>query len=210
MRDRLVALRSRSQVGTDRRHSSPVTLFADMSFTRILLTLTALGLALPAGAAARGPIVLAPPGNSAVSQYAEVVPTAGGGGKPRAPGEQVGGLSAGQRRSYEGLGVDGRTLVAITDATAPQSAVSGNDAASHHSRRAIVGSGPAAATELSALAADSRRALSRSSAESLGNVILDAATGGSSGGMGIFLPALLVAAGLGAIGLAALRRARNS
>jgi hypothetical protein len=199
-------------------------------------------LAVPGAAAARGPIVLAPPGNSAVSQYAEVVPTARGGGMPRPPGDRGGGLTPAQRRSYASEGSDGRTLVAVTDATSPGTAALGAGAAgaaagasgaagngagalAAGSRGAASQRGAAArgvtsersavltgtAAQLAALAANEGRALS-SGGQSPGSLILDAATGGGSGGMGIFLPLFLAVTALGAIALvrAVRLRARDS
>jgi hypothetical protein len=217
----------------------------------LLTALTVLALALPGGpalalpgaAAARGPIVLAPPGNSAVSQYAEVVPTSRGGGMPRPPGDRGGGLTPAQRRSYASEGSDGRALVAVTDATSPGTAALGaaaaaagangagsNGAAANGgvalaagsraaasqrgaganglaSQRSVVLTGTAA--QLAALAASEGRALSSNAGQSPGSLILDAATGGGSGGMGIFLPLLLAVTALGAIALVRAVRLRG-
>jgi hypothetical protein len=87
--------------------------------------LALLAAALPATAAAR--LTVAPPGDSAISQYAEVVPTGAGASPPRAGGQGGGAgghggvLTASQSRRLNALGPDGRTLAAVVDATAPQS-----------------------------------------------------------------------------------------
>jgi hypothetical protein len=68
------------------------------------------------------------------------------------------------------------------------------------------------AAQLAALAASEGRALSSNAGQSPGSLILDAATGGGSGGMGIFLPLLLAVTALGAVALvrAVRLRARDS
>ena len=81
-------------------------------------------LVLPAGALAKRTTV-APPGNSGISQYLEVVPTAAGPSPPSVGGGPVGGGQGGvltdlQRHRLDGSGPNGRTLVTVVDATAPQ------------------------------------------------------------------------------------------
>ena len=154
--------------------------------------------ASPALAAGRGPIVLAPPGNSAVSQYVEVVPTAQGGGIPRPPG---GGseLTAAQTRAYDGLGQVGRLLVGVVAETAPAPARTVADrtagAASAPPRKANIGlsdvvkpppSGPGSRSPLS--------------------LVLSAVAGNGQGGAGFLLPGLLLVLAFAVGAIVVLRR----
>ena len=85
-----------------------------------LVTVATLAVALPAAAAATSPVLLAPRGNSGVTQYAEVVPTDQGATPPRAGGAAVSSpVTLAQQRRFDRLGADGRTLAAVTKATAP-------------------------------------------------------------------------------------------
>jgi len=148
--------------------------------TRVLPALVALVLlALPCAAVAQQGPTNAPPGNSAIDEYLETVPSATGNQRPRAPGsgnEESSVLTAKQRARLEQLGPDGKALVAAIDATAPPPAKPGQklDLDSGEGRSPI-------------------------------GAVLDAATG-SDGGMGIFLPLILLASLLGTIVLVVLRR----
>ena len=145
---------------------------------RALIALVALALALPATAQAQPAQTNAPPGNSAIDEYLETVPGASGNTRPRPPGQ--GGssvLPAAERARLERLGADGKALADAVEATAP-------------AKRAAV-------------APDPLEGAGRSPARGL----LDAVGGNDGGnGMGVLLPAILVAALLGAIGLGLLRR----
>lgn len=82
-------------------------------------------LLVPATAAMAKRKVIAPPGDSAVSQYVEDVPTAGGGTPSQPPSggaPHSGVLTPGQTRSLHRLGPDGRLLATVVDSTAPASA----------------------------------------------------------------------------------------
>lgn len=178
-----------------------------MPVTRVLATFTVLLLAFPAGAIARGhPIVLAPPGNSAVSQYVEVVPTAAGGGVPRNPGgggtAGGGGLTSAQARSDNRLGQAGRLLVAVVQATAPNSAGGSVGASGEVGPRAgrgdAVGQGSASSSGVHAqLAAAGSSPISS---------VLAAATGNGQSGLGFVLLGLLLAAGVAVAAGAVLRQ----
>jgi hypothetical protein len=114
------------------------------AITKTLTPLLALALVLPGVAAAKPRAVLAPPGDSAVSQYVEVVPTASGATPSQAPtaangsatgGGQAGGvqsraLTPSQQARLDALGADGRTLAAVVDATSPPPAPDSAAAAS--------------------------------------------------------------------------------
>jgi hypothetical protein len=153
-----------------------------VDMTRALATLVAAVLVLtPAASAAQAPKTNAPPGNSAIDEYLETVPGAAGNQRPRPPAATRGSaLTPVQRRKLEKLGPDGKTLARAVDATAPA-------AASPH----VTG-------EIAAPSAGGRSPLSE---------VFSAVTGSDGGsGMGIALPAILVAALLTALVLALLRR----
>jgi hypothetical protein len=85
-----------------------------------LVTGATVAIALPAAAAASSPVLLAPPGNSGITQYAEVVPSDQGATPPRTGGAPGSGpVTLAQQRRFDRLGADGRTLAAVTKATAP-------------------------------------------------------------------------------------------
>src|SRR3954470_1588618 len=94
--------------------------------TRLLSAFVALVLLapLPAAATAQAPQTNAPPGNSAIDEYLETVPSATGNERPRPPGSKGGPsvLTPSQRAKLERLGPDGKALVAAVEATAPPAA----------------------------------------------------------------------------------------
>lgn len=125
----------------------------------------------------------APPGNSAIDEYLETVPGATGNQTPRkaGPGGDSGGvLTAAQRKRLEQLGPDGKALAGVVEATSPAQAKLEPSTAEPS-------------------VAEGRSPLSQ---------VLEAATGssGEGGGMGILLPAILLASLLGCVTLAVLRR----
>jgi hypothetical protein len=149
--------------------------------TRLLSALVALALALVGMPPAATAQTNAPPGNSAIDEYLETVPSATGNQRPRTPGSDGSDgtvLTAAQRNRLENLGPDGKTLVDAVDATSPPPA------------------------------SKSARGIHLESAEGRSpiNAVLDAATGQHGGGMGFMLPVILVASLLGVIALIALRR----
>ncbi|HEV7806846.1 MAG TPA: hypothetical protein VGO80_13565 [Solirubrobacteraceae bacterium] len=141
-------------------------------------------IALPSAAVARSPQANAPPGNSAIDEYLETVPGATGNQRPRAPGAaSTPALTRAQRARLERLGPDGRTLADAVDATAPAAPASGAKP------RKPLHDAPVA---------EGRSPLS---------AIADAATGRDGGaGMGVVLPAILIATLLGVIALVVARR----
>jgi len=146
--------------------------------TRFIVTLVVLALGLPIAAHAQAPSATAPPGNSAIDEYLETVPGAGGSTRPRAPGADGAGgvLTAAQRARLERLGPDGRALADTVDATSPAPR-QGSPKAPTSDGRSPVGE------------------------------VLDTFGGSDGGGgMGILLPTILIAALLAAITLVLLRR----
>jgi hypothetical protein len=91
---------------------------------RFLLALLTALLVLPVSVHATLRTI-APPGNSAVTQYLETVPTDQGQSPPSTPGSPQGQnqgdgtLSASQTHQLDSLGSHGRTLVAVVNATSP-------------------------------------------------------------------------------------------
>ena len=152
-----------------------------------------VALALPSVATARLRTI-APPGDSAVSQYVESVPTDGGQRPTSSLGSQPGALSPSQRATLDHAGANGKTLAAVVNATSPATG-------SGHS-----GSGAAAAGN-GAGSGFLPGAISGRGARSPVSSVLAAATGGG-GGMGILLPVLLTAVALSVLCVVLLRRRR--
>ena len=152
-----------------------------------LVSTATLAVALPAVATAR-PVLLTPPGNSGVTQYAEVVPTDQGATPPR-PGGGSGGaaVTLSQQRGLSRLGADGRTLAAVTKATAPPAFSSGNK--SQAASSTIV-----------------PRALSTAGARSAFASIVDAALGPVGGALG----AVALAGGVALVARGIRRRRADS
>jgi hypothetical protein len=142
----------------------------------MLAALVALALCIPAAAAAQAPRTNAPPGNSAIDEYLETVPGASGNAVPRPPGAGADTLTAAQRARLEQQGVDGRTLANIVESTSP---VPKRQRPGTSVLPDVKGRSPLAAA-------------------------LGVAKG--DGGMGLLLPAILLASLLAVIALVLLRR----
>jgi hypothetical protein len=158
----------------------------------ILAFIVALVLAaLAAHPAAAQDQVVAPPGNSAVDEYTEVVPGAGGdrptsgnsNSTPASPAEALGADNANQ---LEQLGPDGRAAAKVAAAGAPHKSVGGgtaSDSPAENGRSIAAGdSGGRVGSIASALAGD-------------------------GGGMGLLFPLLLVGTSVVAVALLGARRA---
>ena len=151
---------------------------------RVLSALVVLALVgLPASAAAQQPQTNAPPGNSAIDEYLETVPGATGSQLPKPPsngggdGSTSATLTPAQRRQLESQGADGKALADAVERTSPGAAPS-----ERQPEQLASGKGRSPISEA-----------------------FDAATG-TDGGMGLVLPAILIATLLGFIALIALRR----
>jgi hypothetical protein len=150
--------------------------------TRVLSALVALVLvAAPAAAVAQAPSTNAPPGNSAIDEYLETVPAATGNQRPRPPGggSTSGALTPTQRARLERLGPDGKALVGVVDATSP---------ARTSTRKRPTAPG----------ATHGR--------SPLGGVIAAAAGHDGGAGMGVVLPAILLASLLAIVAIVVVRR----
>lgn len=166
-----------------------------------LLAAVAVAWSAPAASAQN-----APPGNSAVDQYLEAVPTATGsrGVAGSSPKRSV--LPAATRKALEGAGgSEGNALADLVDKTAPGTAVETRD------RRPAPRQAPTGAA-----AASRQGTQTRASASSLPPRTPPSGVEGSSGdavkealatgGMGWVLPAFLGGSALAAVGFALRRR----
>lgn len=179
----------------------------------LVLALGAPSLAV----ASKRPTYLAPPGNSALTQYLEVVPTAAGPAPPSSRGGSPATLAPGARRELKPYGSGGRLLEAVVAATAPSSA-GGGLARGGDARARSIGSADTAsstvqklgATKPGAVLAPSARGSSLAaavSAQSPVSAVLAAATGRAyGGGIGIALPLLMALGVVGAVLSVAARR----
>jgi hypothetical protein len=152
--------------------------------TRALSASVALVLMVaPAAAGAQAPTTNAPPGNSAIDEYLETVPGATGDQRPRAPGagSAAGALTPAQRARLDRLGADGKALVGVVDATAPA--------------RTSTRQRPTAPADAHARSP-------------LGAVIAAGAGRDGGAGMGIVLPAILLASLLAVVAVVVARRRR--
>ena len=177
--------------------------------TRALLLVLVLALTVPAAARAQSSQTTAPPGNSGIDEYLETVPAARGNTRPGQAGRDRA-LTAAQRARLERLGSDGQTLANAVDAAAPTPkpntpdrlpAVKAPDA----------GAGSPAVDVSDAGAGSPAVELSGTAGRSPAAQLRDVATGGDSGnGMGLALPAILLAALVAAVVLVLLRRREPS
>jgi hypothetical protein len=171
-----------------------------MSFmARILTAVLISSLAVPTAASA-ALRTIAPPGDSAVSQYVESVPTANGQRPTVSLGDQASPLTPSQRQTLDRGGVNGRTLAAVVDATSPGATGSQPGRGAH----AVSGNGVRGSVS-AGLPPD---AVSGKGVRSPVSSMLAAAVG-SGGGMGILLPALMLAVVLGVVAGIVLRRRRT-
>ena len=142
--------------------------------TAAITAALALGAAAPAAAQ-----TIAPPGNSGVDQYMEVVPSAKG---PSTPGTQQGALSSTAQRQLRSQGADGRRLAQIVKTTAPARPATSTSSQSKHKA-----AGPGGRHS----AADRAAPLPRGNSP-LASVAKAIGDGSGSGGMGPVLPLLLI------------------
>lgn len=174
-----------------------------------ILPLALLAFVLPATATARHRITVEPPGDSGISQYAEVVPTGAGASPPSsssgagAGGGGGGALTAIQRRALNALGPDGRTLVAVVDATSPQSL----GIPTRPATRVAPSTGRGADAQAAGFASPAvSPPLPSSSGGSAASLVFDAVAGHGGGGLGIFLPGFMLVSALGVAALVVRRR----
>ncbi len=160
----------------------------------------------PAQAKNCGSHTVAPPGNSGVNQYVEHVPTAcgdkptsgtqgggvgGGAGGPGGPGGpgSGSGISGQTASQLAKLGAAGKAAAAFAQATAPSRGKGSGGQNGNHGSVSGATAGGSGSSPITSL--------------------VKALTGSSSGGgLGTFLPILLVATLIGVTGIALLRRRR--
>jgi hypothetical protein len=176
---------------------------------RLLALACLLSLCVAAPALAKNKIH-APPGNSGVEEYLEVVP-GGGGNKPAKSKGSNGALSGKARRALGAYGKDGQAAANLAAATADTSSGgrsrSGRRGATPGTGRGA--KGDRAAKRLAALAAADKGSGSGdggvlSSLERAASTVLGGA------GLGVGLPILLLAVLAGAVVLGMRRRSRSS
>lgn len=180
------------------RRAGPV----EEGVTRVAVGLILLALLLPAVAPAKQR-TLTPPGDSSVSQYLETIPTAAGPSPPGGGnGHGSGALSGPARRRLLSHGAQGRLLATLVNTTAPSTGAPPSPAshrAATGAHRPGGGTTTTAAQRSGTHAAGGRTPLGNIAGESPASFILSAATGGDGGGgLGIFLPGLLLAAAIAA------------
>lgn len=162
----------------------------------VLLAAALVGVALPASASAQ---YVVPPDNSAVNQYTETVPTAGGGREPgegdRSPSKALGPRNASRLNAQ---GPDGRAAAQLAATTSAPSASTpapsepGDGAsASGEGGRAATNPGRASPP---ASGANPSPANAEDGSSGFGEVVSQATGASSSGETGVVLPIVILAA----------------
>lgn len=145
-----------------------------------------ISLLLSPGANARRR-TLVPPGNSAVSEYVESIPTANGGRptvtvNPGGAPARSGVISSAAQRAFGLQGAEGRSAAALANATAPRGQRAGHPSSSPPAASGESGGGP------------------------LGTLAKTLAGASTQGGLGLLLPVTLIVIALGGGALALWRR----
>ena len=184
-----------------------------------LVTTLAIGslLVLPATAlAGNGGHHSVPPGNSGLDQYTENIPGAGGnhptgGGGSHHPGGGGGGsgssVSPGVTHTLDSQGPAGQGAASLAAATAPD--VGGNAPAGHGGKSGGSANAKGGSGTTASGAASGGNAASGGSGSGVDAIAAELTGSGVDNGMGIFLPIILGAALIGALGLVALRLRRG-
>ena len=178
------------------------TVYPTMRPTRILLvTLAALLVAIP-GMASAATTTNAPPGNSGISQYLEVVPSASG-NKVKGDGK-TSPLTHKEQKKLQQQGSDGQALQRIVNQTSPAAAPATTtpQPKPHKKARSVTQTTPTTTSSDDATSTQKRDALAVAAA-------YDGGSGGGTGsGIGVPLIALMAAAAL-AVGVIAIVRHRS-
>jgi hypothetical protein len=166
---------------------------------RLAATLAVLALAAPAAAQAQRPVTNAPPGNSAIDEYLESVPSANGNTPTRGIAQSRPRPIAGSAgRALRAQGALGKRLERIVSASAPRRAIQEAER-----RGGASGSGSGSASP----AAPGADAIGRSPLSSVADAVLTGSGGGT--GMGAAFPVLLIVLAAGTLVLG-LRRRRSA
>jgi hypothetical protein len=160
-----------------------------------LLALLALVLAFPAAARAQQGETNAPPGNSAIDEYVETVPSASGNRPARNRDSAPAPLPADERTALEQQGPDGALLADLIDSTSPTPRTM---------PPAETRTGDAAPAPAPAPSATPLR--ERDTPSPLESTFVAAAFPNDGGGLGWFFPFFLGASLAGAVALTVLRR----
>lgn len=175
----------------------------------LMTVVIAVLLLLPSSASAHRKAV-APPGNSGVGQYVEIIPTVGGGRPtgaihPGGSGSSV--LSPSTQRAFSSQGPAGKSAAALANATAPVT----SDANGHTTTGQTNAPGHRHAGGAITSASSGPPSSGSSSSASPANSLAKALTGSSGGGgLGLLLPAILVVCAIGGGIVALLRRRRTA
>jgi hypothetical protein len=184
-----------------------------------LVTTLAIGslLVLPATAlAGNGGHHSVPPGNSGLDQYTENIPGAGGnhptgGGGSHHPGGGGGGsgssVTPGVAHTLDSQGPAGQGAASLAAATAPD--VGGNAPAGHGGKSGGSANAKGGSGTTASGAASGGNAAPGGSGSGVDAIAAELTGSGVDNGMGIFLPIILGAALIGALGLVALRLRRG-
>jgi hypothetical protein len=168
-----------------------------------------------AAAPAASAIKIAPPGNSAVSEYVENVP----GAKGNVPSSSVhrrhgdtGALSPSTRRALVSQGSDGTQAAVLAIATAPAGVQATSTKTPKHTNKR---QGTGAAVPTGAGGSGSGRGPGAAApvtggVDSSSDSVLKAVTGNATHGLGAMLPVILVLSAIGAGLLAVLRRRQRT
>jgi hypothetical protein len=181
---------------------------------RLVIMLVVSSVSASVAAAAPPPKHLAPPGNPAVTEYLEDVPSDMGASTPRSGQNPSHTLTARQRQRLDDMGSNGKVLVNVVNETAPQVVkrqTAKRRSAKRRSRKRLAiklagagsGSNPSSPSSPGSIGA-SRQPSDLGHGGSWVSAILGAAIG-EGGGLGMLLPALIAVGLLSAI-LAVTRR----
>jgi hypothetical protein len=170
-----------------------------LSGVALALVLVAMQAPIAAAATHGGnppPRHLAPPGNPAVSEYLEDVPTDMGSAPPGSGSKPTHTLSSSQRQKLDKLGADGKLLVNVDNDTAP--AAANTVAATPRPKSKSKGLSnarshrPAQSHSSTTPAVVSASFIAKGRDDSSVSAVLGAATGqGGGGGTGVLLPTLM-------------------
>jgi hypothetical protein len=180
---------------------------APVSLRVYLVAALVAALVVPATATAAKPVhYLAPPGNSAVSQYLEVVPTASGSAPAPGSGPAGGTPAATPTSSLDHYGSTGKILAGVVAATAPEAASAPpTRAGRRHTAAPVASSGSGRGPGTGAGAGPD--VVPSSGAGSPVSAVLAAGTGRvDGGGLGVGLPIVMIAALVVVVFVAVRRR----
>lgn len=179
-----------------------------------LVAIAAISAALAlAPAAAAAPIVLDPPGKAGANQYFETIPTSNGNAAPpsggtatKPPTIDASGPGKSALHQLQKLGADGQAAANFAEASAPPASPTGSHgqrgAGSSSANRDGSGNSDGSGTNPAAAAASATGGSAFSG-------IFHVLGGSDAGGIGVFLPILLIGSLVSAIVAAGWRRRRG-